>query len=503
MRQHPGRRALSGVLAAAAALAIGHLVAAIFDPNAAPFLVVGSSAIDLAPRPVKEFAVRQFGELDKPVLLVGMAVVALVLAMVAGLLSRRGPMPGMALIAVLGLLGVLAAVTRPDLGPFGVLPSLLATAIGIVVFRFLLRGPRWSAQDGGRREFLLSAGAVGSGAVLAAAAGSLIPRTGAGTSGRTADRALRERIPPMRPARPGADFVRQGTPGFRTPNEDFYRVDTALTVPRPDPDSWVLRVRGMVERELEIDLTGLLRRGQVTVPITMTCVSNEVGGPYVSTADFTGVPIADVLAEAGVRPGAEQVFSTSSDGYTAGTPLEAVTDPARPALLAYGMNGEPLPAEHGYPVRMVTSGLYGYVSATKWLVELKVTTFDEVTYWEQRGWAERAPIKTQSRIDRPQPFEDLPAGRTAVAGVAWAQPHGIQRVEVSVDDGPWRRTELAEEVSGHTWRMWRVEVDLSPGGHDIRTRATDRTGRTQTRRRQGTVPDGATGHHSVFCTARE
>lgn len=503
MRQHPGRRALSGVLAAAAALAIGHLVAAIFDPNASPLLAVGNFAIDLAPRPVKEFAVQQFGEWDKPVLLAGMAAVVLVLAVLAGLLSRRGPLPGTLLIAAFGLLGVLAAATRPDLGPLGVLPSLLAVAVGIAAFRFLLREPFRAAQDGGRREFLLSAGAVGTGAVLAAAAGSLVPGTGSSTSGGTAHRALRDRIPPQRPGRPGADFARQGSPRFRTPNEDFYRVDTALSVPRPDPDSWVLRVHGMVERELAIDLTGLLRRRQVTVPITMTCVSNEVGGPYVSTADFTGVPIADVLAEAGVRSEAEQLFSTSTDGYTAGTPLEAVTDPDRPALLAYGMNGEPLPAEHGYPVRMVTSGLYGYVSATKWLVDLKVTTFDEVTYWEQRGWAERAPIKTQSRIDRPRPFDAVPAGRSAVAGVAWAQPHGIQQVEVSVDDGPWRRAELSEEVSGHTWRMWRVEVDLRPGGHEIRTRATDRTGRTQTRRRQGTVPDGATGHHSVFCTARD
>ncbi|MBE9373850.1 molybdopterin-dependent oxidoreductase [Saccharopolyspora sp. HNM0983] len=500
MRRHPGRRALSGVLAAAVALAAGHLLAATTAPNASPFLAVGSSAIDLAPRPLKEFAVRQFGEQDKTVLLAGMAVTVLVLAAAAGLLSRRGPLPGVVLITGFGLLGSVAAATRPDLGPLGVLPSLLATGIGVLAFTVLVRGQRRDCGDRGRRDFLLSAGALGAGAVVLGTAGTLASSTG--TAARTADRALRERIPPLTPARSGTDFARLGTPRFHTRNADFYRVDTALTVPRLDAGSWRLRVHGMVERERDIDLADLLRRPRETVPITMTCVSNEVGGPYVSTAEFTGVPIADVLAEAGVLPGAEQLFSTSSDGYTAGTPLDAVTDPARPALLAYGMNGEPLPAEHGYPVRMVTSGLYGYLSATKWLVDLKLTTFDEVTYWEERGWAEHAPIKTQSRIDRPRPFDALAAGRTTVAGVAWAQPHGIRQVEVSVDDGPWRSADLSAEVSGHTWRMWRIEVDLPPGGHEIRSRATDRTGRTQTRWRQGTVPDGATGHHSVFCTAR-
>ena len=272
----------------------------------------------------------------------------------------------------------------------------------------------------------------------------------------------------------------------------------------PDPDGVegeVLEPIGMVERELDISFDELRGRPLEERTITLTCVSNEVGGPYVSTANFVGVPLRDVLNEAGVRAGADQLVSRSADGWTAGTPTDLVLEADRGALLALGMNGEPLPVEHGFPVRMVVPGLYGYVSATKWLVELELTTFSAFDpYWAKRGWAKRAPIKTMSRIDKPQGFEVVAPGRVVIAGVAWAQHRGIARVEVRIDDGPWQEATLSTEVNLDSWRMWRTEFDLALGGHTAQVRATDETGYQQTEDRVDPIPDGATGWHSITFT---
>lgn len=520
--------ALCGVLAAAAAIGSGQLVAALVEPRSAPLLAVGNTAIDLTPEPVKQFAIRAFGESDKTALLAGMGVVLLVFAVLAGLVSRRGPRPGSVLVAAFGIVGLAAVLARPDVGVLGVLAPVVATAAGVWVFRWLhgaaadadaerdaSGGARSGDEPGsdretesggergpGRRRFLVSSVAVAAGAGVAGGLGSLTTggRSGGSPAAQQAiGRALN--APPAQPVPAGADFRADGTPTFITPNRDFYRVDTALSVPSVDLDSWRLRVHGMVDRELDLGFADLARFPRVTRTITMTCVSNEVGGPYISTAEFTGVPIRDVLLAAGVRPGAEQVFSTSADGFTAGTPTDALLEAERGALLAFGMNGEPLPARHGYPVRMVTPGLYGYVSATKWLTDLELTTFAKPAYWIERGWGQRGPIKLQSRIDRPSGFAKVPAGRNAVAGIAWAQTIGIDAVEVRVDGGPWLPAQLSTEVNDQTWRMWRADVDLAPGGHTVECRATDRNGQVQTPRRASVLPDGATGWHSVFCTA--
>jgi DMSO/TMAO reductase YedYZ molybdopterin-dependent catalytic subunit len=254
----------------------------------------------------------------------------------------------------------------------------------------------------------------------------------------------------------------------------------------------------MVERELTVSFADLLARPLVAQTLTLTCVSNEVGGDLISTARFVGVPLRDLLLDAGVQAGADQLLSTSVDGWTAGTPTSVVLEPDRGALLAVGMNGEALPREHGFPVRMLVPGLYGYVSATKWLVDLELTTFAEhPAYWVQRGWAQRAPIKTQSRIDVPRRSAHLRAGRVTLAGTAWAQHVGVDRVEVRSDAGPWQQAQLGAEVNRDTWRMWRAELDLGPGRHVLQCRATDRSGTTQTGVQADPVPDGATGWHSV------
>jgi DMSO/TMAO reductase YedYZ molybdopterin-dependent catalytic subunit len=202
-----------------------------------------------------------------------------------------------------------------------------------------------------------------------------------------------------------------------------------------------------------------------------------------------------------VSPEADAVKSTSADDMTIGTPLAALTDDGRDALLAVAMNGEPLPLEHGFPVRMVTPGLYGYVSATKWLVDLEVTRFQDFdAYWTPRGYAERAPIKTSSRIDVPRSFARVSPGPTPVAGVAWSQDRGIETVEVRVDGGPWQRARLAAEDNVDTWRQWVWQWDATPGNHRIEVRATDSTGYTQTSDRAPIAPDGSTGWHSVNVT---
>lgn len=485
----PAKAALTGVLALVAALAVGHLVAAFVGISASPYLAVGNAAIDLTPPWLKDFAVTTFGTYDKLVLLIGMAVVLVGLGVAAGLASRESATPGSVVAVVLGLVGIAAVLARPDVGQLSVLAPIASLATGLYVFRYLHRESR---QNESRRDFLITAG-------LAAAAGIAGQVFGSRTDVEGSRQAIGELVPKTRaPEIPfDADFVKEGTPSFITANDDFYRIDTALSVPRIRAEEWTLRVHGMVERPTVLTFDEIRKRDLVEEVVTLTCVSNEVGGPYISTAKFIGVPIGDVLREAGVKPGADQLFSTSDDGFTAGSPLDYVLERG---LIAIGMNGEPLPAEHGFPARLVVPGLYGYISATKWVTDLNVTTFaQEQGYWIPRGWATKAPIKTMSRIDRPKGFGKV-KGRTVVAGTAWAQPKGVARVEVRADGGPWQEAQLAKDISDSTWRMWRIELDLKPGSHSVECRATDKSGYTQDQARLDPIPDGATGWHSISFT---
>jgi hypothetical protein len=285
------------------------------------------------------------------------------------------------------------------------------------------------------------------------------------------------------------------------PNGDFYRIDTALIVPRVDPDDWVLRIHGMVERELTFTLDDLYAREQVERYVTIACVSNEVGGDLVGNAAWRGVPLAGLLEEAGVDPGAGQLVGRSVDRWTAGFPTELVFDGREP-LVALGMNGEPLPAEHGFPARLIVPGLYGYVSATKWLSEIELTTWDGFdAYWVPRGWSKEGPIKLQSRIDVPRDGAQVPAGDVVVAGVAWAGLAGLSSVEVALDDGPWEPATVSDPLSDAAWVQWRATVALAEGRHRVEVRATDGAGRVQTDERASPRPDGATGHHDIVVRA--
>lgn len=509
--------ALGGLLAAFAALAAAELVAGLVGAGS-PVTAVGGEAIDATPTAVKDWAVRTFGTNDKFVLQLGIVVVLALFAVAIGLLALRHRRAGAAAALVFGVVGAAAAASRPDAATGDALPSVLGALVAAAVLYLLasrlaaapVQPPAAAPVAPGagfdRRRFVVTASAV---AVASAGVGYAGLRLGAGDARQArASRGavtLPEPADPAAPVPEGAGLDVRGLSPFFTPNTDFYRVDTALRVPKVDAASWRLRVHGKgVRKPLTLGFTDLLHRDDlVERDITMTCVSNEVGGPYVGNARWIGVPLAAVLREAGVRPPsqggpADQLVSRSVDGMTIGTPVETVMD-GRDALLAVGMNGEPLPFEHGFPVRMVVPGLYGYVSACKWIEDIELTTFDSYdAYWVEHGWAEKAPIKTESRIDTPRPFAELKAGSTVpVAGVAWAQHRGVDRVEVQVDDGPWREARIGAEDSEDTWRQWVLKWEATPGTHTLRVRATDGTGRTQTAKRAGTVPDGATGWHSV------
>ncbi|MCX5381557.1 molybdopterin-dependent oxidoreductase [Streptomyces sp. NBC_00091] len=524
-RPQPARRrrpawaaAVGGMAAAFAGLAVAELAAALVRPEAAPLTAVGGAVVDRTPAAVKEWAIRAFGTADKLVLTLGTVALLAVLAAGAGILAVRRPRAGCALAAAVGVLGAVAALSRPGAGWKDALPSLAGGVVAAGVLYLLasaLRRPRPAGGRAGgtwpldRRAFgrLLAATVAAS-----AAAGYAGRRLGAhGAAGATASRADLVLPSPAVPAPPvpaGAALRVPGLGPFLTPNRDFYRVDTALVVPRVDAGTWRLSIHGDgVTRPLTLTLPELLARPLTEHDITLCCVSNEVGGPYVGNARWLGVRLADLLREAGVRPPsqggpADQLVARSVDGMTIGTPVEAVMD-GRAALLAVGMNGEPLPFTHGFPVRMVVPGLYGYVSACKWLRELRLTTFEAYdAYWVRRSWAQQAPVKTQSRIDTPRSFAQQAAGRVAVAGVAWAQHRGIARVEVRVDGGPWREARLGDADGVDTWRQWVWPWEATPGQHTLEVRATDGRGEVQPERRTGTLPDGATGWHSVTVRVR-
>ncbi|MFJ9380116.1 molybdopterin-dependent oxidoreductase [Streptomyces sp. NPDC101455] len=511
--------AISGVLAGLAALAVAEAVAGGVRPQAGPVVAVGGAAIDRTPAAVKDWAIRHFGTNDKLFLQLGILAVLALFALALGIVALRFRRTGAAGVLLFGVVGALAATGRPDsTGIADALPSVAGAVVGAVVLYVLVgrlrpRGP--ADQDAvaptgagwDRRGFVIAAGA----AAVGSAGAGLLGRSLSGAGGRDAVASRRNLVLPVPASRAravpkGAGLRIPGVSPFVTPNGDFYRVDTALVVPKVDATTWRLRIHGQgVRRPVTLTFDDLLRRELVERDITLTCVSNEVGGPYVGNARWIGVQLADLLAELGVKPPsaggpADQLVARSVDGMTIGSPVEDVMD-GRDALLALGMNGEPLPFAHGFPVRMVVPGLYGFVSACKWIKDIELTTFDAYDpYWVKRGWARRAPIKTESRIDTPKPFARPKTGTVMVAGVAWAQHRGIDKVEVRVDDGPWQEARLAAEDTRDTWRQWSFPWRATKGGHTLTVRATDRTGVVQTDRRTKTIPDGASGWHSVVVT---
>ena len=505
-----------GAASVALGAGVGELVAAVLTPAASPFAVVGSALIDLAPAWAKDAAIALFGTADKLALLGGILLVVVALGAAAGLLDARWPPWGRVLVLALAAAGVVAALTRSDAGALSWVPSAVSGVVAAIALwglgRMLRSAPperttpreHTVGMDAGgidRRRLFAWAGGVAAIGVLAAIGGTAL-RTGTQVSAAVR-RALRLPAPAVTaaPVPAGADLGVLGLAPVVTPAEHFYRIDTALIVPDIAPADWSLRIHGLVDREVVLTWEELLRLPLEESWTTLVCVSNPVGGDLIGNAKWLGHPIRNLLDRAGVRPNADMVLSRSQDGFTASTPLEVLTDPERAALLALGMNGEPLPPEHGFPVRMVVPGLYGYVSATKWVTELQVTRFDRATaYWTDRGWSAQGPVKLQSRIDVPRRGQGLSSGDVVIAGVAW-QPHvGIARVEVQVDGGTWREATLAPAISDDTWVQWSIPWTAEKGDHAIRCRATNARGETQTDVDAWPAPDGATGWQQLNVT---
>ncbi len=510
----------SGLLSAAAALGVGELTGGAVSNWQSPVVGVATAIIDRVPRSVKEFGIRRFGTNDKLALIIGILVLSVLFGAVLGLVARRRQavaMCGFAAFALVGVWGSQHAITSTV---SGIIPSILAGAAGIGSLWFLVRvaagHPAVAAETGAdvvaldegapamvvpttrtRRSFLAA------GAGLAVVAGATAAG-GRALRSRFSVAATRRSITLPAPAKPLAQApsaVMSDVPGvssFYTTNADFYRIDTAVEVPQINPDSWELRIHGMVDREIRISYADLLKRPMIEEDITLTCVSNTVGGHLLGTARWLGASLKDLLAEAGVHPDADQIVGRSIDGWTSGFPLESLD--GRPALLAVGMNGEPLPLEHGFPVRVIVAGLYGYVSATKWITEIEVTRFDAYdAYWVKRGWSDRGPIKTQSRIDTPRVLANVAPGTVNIGGVAWDQAVGISKVEVKIDDGEFAVATLADQLTINTWRLWSMQwTGATTGRHRITVRATDANGVVQTDERADPFPNGASGWMSIF-----
>ena len=491
--------ALAGVVAGGAAVTLGMLVAAITDV-VSPIDAVGSEVIDRSPRWVKEFAIEEFGTDDKLALRIGIITILAVAAVAVGIAAARRSWAGAVGIGAFGLVGALSAAHRPGESLGAGVPSVIGAIAGAVLLRRMVQprpievpGPSKAPLGWDRRRFLATSGAA---AVGAAAAGGIARAI---ETGREGDVRAATRVP--LPDNVGADQTPDIPPGaelfdetpYLTPNDAFYRIDTALSFPRVDVDNWSFEINGLVDTPLRITYADLLAMPQVERVVTLCCVSNEVGGGYIGNAVWRGVLLRDLLDRAGVQPAAEQVFSTSLDGWTCGFPVDVALD-GRDVMIAIGMNGATLPLEHGYPARLVVPGLYGYVSATKWLAKIELTTWDKEGYWVPRGWSALGPVKTQSRIDVPR-SRVVPTGKQMIAGVAWAQHRGIEKVEVQIDEGPWQEAMLAESSTDDAWRQWLLEWDPTPGLYLLRVRATDKSGETQTEEQAPVAPDGATGYH--------
>ena len=499
------------VLAAAAGAGVGHLVAGFVSPEASPVLAVGSTVIDLTPTPVKEWAVATFGTADKPILIGSVAIGALAVAGMIGVVARTRRSVGLALLGALALTSALAATLRPTSIAVDLIPGFVTALVGVATaswFFGLL--DRWGATavdpaagagaddtargDGssGRRHVLAAAAGLGALAATAGSLGQALSR-----SGSPSTVTLPPAAEPLAPLPRGLEETVRGISAFRTPNKEFYRIDTALVIPRVSVEGWKLTIDGEVDRPYTVTFDDLLAMPLVERDITLTCVSNEVGGPYIGGARWLGVRTRDLLERAGVRTGADQILSHSTEGMTISTPVQALTDD-REALVAVAMNGEPLPARHGFPARLVTPGLYGFVGATKWLTRMEATTYAaKRAYWTERDWATDAPILTQSRIDTPRGLNRLDAGRVVIGGVAWAQQRGIAKVEVRVDGERWQDAQLGPDAGIDYWRQWFLPWDALPGRHDLTVRATDLNGDVQPEGRTAPFPEGARGWHSI------
>ncbi|HEX7949536.1 MAG TPA: molybdopterin-dependent oxidoreductase [Candidatus Limnocylindrales bacterium] len=501
---------MAGILAVGAALAVGELAAGLLAGVPSPLVAVAQVIVDDQPPGAKDFVVGLFGTNDKLALEVFVLVVALAVGATLGIQAARRPGVATAVIGAFAAAGFLASLRDPTaVAVLAVGVAAVETMVGSWAMGWLLAAggtpaPATTTERGGmpdwtRRRLLLRGGTLTVGSVVAGGAGRWLLE-------RSRTPAPAGALPP--PAAPAtlpagadiatADLTSAGLTPIVMPNDRFYRIDTALLPPSVDVATWSLRIHGLVDHETTLTYDQLIALPIVEQYVTIACVSNEVGGNLVGNALWRGIALRAVLDIAGVQPAATQLVGRAVDGFTVGMPVAWVRDESRVPLIAIGMNGQPLPRLHGYPARLIVPGLYGYVSATKWLTELELTTWDAFNaYWVNLGWAREAPVLTQSRIDVPHGGAQLRAGRIAIAGVAWAPDRGISKVEVSIDQGDWQAVTLSAPISDATWVQWLFPWDATAGTHSIEVRATDGTGRLQADGITRPFPDGARGHHRI------
>ena len=501
-RRPPWR--LAGILAGFAGLATSYATAMVLTIRESPVVAVAEMVIKVTPGSLAERAIDVLGLYDKPALIGGILLFLLGAFALAGSLAEKTWWRALPVWLVLAALGLFAVTQQRGSGLVDTLPVLVGlltwvTAHSALTDALYRAQRRPDLQSPERRVFLMVAGAVGVAAVGIAVAGRFV---GAGRRQVEVSRRLL-RLPGVtrREPPPNTSVGLAGVSPWQTPNEDFYLIDTTIAKPAIDPEDWSIRIHGLVDRELTLTYSDLVARQVTEAWITLNCVSNEVGGGLVGNAWWSGVRIADLLEEVGVDPSADCVLQTSHDGWTCATPIEALTDD-RDAMLAVAMNGRPLPIEHGFPVRTIVPGLYGYVSGTKWVVDYEVSTFDRaVGYWTTRGWSAQGPVKIASRIDVPRSGDDVAVGQVSVGGVAWHQQTGIEAVEVQLDGNAWERAELGGVPSLDTWAQWALTLDVPEGDHVLRVRAIGKDGETQTSVERDVAPDGSTGLHTIEFTA--
>ena len=501
------RLAFAGAVAVGAALAVGELLAGVLPGDPSPLLAVARFVVDIQPPGAKDFIVGIFGEADKLAFQVFIVLVGLAIGAGLGLLSPRRPALAAAILAAFTAAGFAASLRDPDVSPaLGAATAGIEAFAGIWLLRRLVAiatspaAPAAAAMpDWTRRSLIRTGGAIAVGSVVLGSVGRLLlERQRAPATPTDVPVAPTPASLPSGADLATAELSQAGLTPIVVPNNRFYRIDTAFIPPSVDRDSWSLRVHGMVDREVTLTYAELVALPIVEQYVTIACVSNTVGGKLVGNAKWTGVRLRDVLDMAGVQANADQLVGESVDGFTAGMPVEWVMDPTRTPMIAVAMNDAPLPRDHGYPARLIIPGLYGYVSATKWLASLELTRFDQFEgFWVPLGWAQKAPILTQSRIDVPRDGAGVAAGHVAVAGVAWAMDRGISKVEVRVDDGAWAPASLSTPISKATWVQWLYDWDAPAGSHRIEIRATDGNGDVQTDQLSDPAPDGARGHQVI------
>jgi DMSO/TMAO reductase YedYZ molybdopterin-dependent catalytic subunit len=500
---------VAGVLAAGVALGVTELVSALGSPGEPGVVTtVANRLVDLTAGTLRDVAVSEFGSNDKAALLTGIVLISLGIGALVGPAAARRRWVGWAVFGAFALVGMFSGWTDSQASfPVTALGSVLGGLAGVATLKLLLwlgrsatiaeaippgvQDPRVKAAD--RRTFLLAAGGLGAFAAVSAIAARGLRGAGPATRSRAA-----VTLPPPSQSVPlptTQPFSVDGLSPYVTPNGDFYRIDTAIFVPQVDAATWKLTIKGKVDHTVSLTYADLLAMPLIEQPVTLACVSNDVGGPLVGNAVWLGVPLTTLLDRAGVHSDATQIVGRSVDDFTVGFPTEKAYD-GRVAVVAVGMNGEPLPVTHGFPARLVVAGLYGYVSATKWLKDIELTRLEDYdAYWVPRGWSKEAPIKLQSRVDVPRSGATIPGGLTSIAGVAWDPSVGVSKVEVQLDDGAWNAAELGDVASKNTWVQWRYQWNATPGQHVAAVRAYDANGQVQTDVPSTPDPNGATGYH--------